>query len=191
MADAATKRFAYSSEDDAVLLARARALADACEDREETVTDLLCFELSGEVCAIETGVIRHLLRGDACHPVPFAPPFLRGIAYYRGAFLAVIDLQELLGAPPPRRKGVSHLAIVGNGDDHVCLALDGIPQPFAAPARDRRALPPDAPPWLRDVACAAWEGPAGRVALLSVPALLAHPLLAIQSESAARRAASC
>lgn len=209
--DGTDKRYTYSTEDDAVLLERARELAGGQEPRDEEMMDLLCFDLSGIRCAVEAGQVRHLLRGDACLSVPFSPPFLRGIAYYRGAFLAVVGAQELLDGPALRDARAAHLAIIGEEDDRICLALDSTPLPLAVPLENRQPLPEDTPAWLRGVSLCSMETGTGetgsgetgtgetgsgetgtgRILLLSVPELLTHPHLTSTSASAPERSPSC
>ena len=80
-----------------VLKARAQALAKPLEKTTvpAEVLELLVFSVSGERYGIKTEYVREVVRTQQLTPVPCTPPFIAGIANYRGLVLAVLDLRRL------------------------------------------------------------------------------------------------
>jgi chemotaxis signal transduction protein len=185
------KLYPYSAEDDAVLMARAQAIEPEVEVSERTPINLLCFRIAGVRCAIDAGRVRHLLRGDAAVAVPFAPSFLRGIAFYQGVFLSVIGLSELLDAPDKGDRHSPFLAVLGDGETRLCIALEGDPTSQTLDTAPRVPEDQEMPDWLQSVTEGVVDDPTGPLALVSTIAVTLHPQLLHVLESAPEGAPTC
>jgi purine-binding chemotaxis protein CheW len=95
----------------AIMDARARRLAvpDTPHAASEGTIEAVMFQLGGDRYAIETKIVREIIRLTDCTPVPGAPDFVVGITNYRGQVLCVVDLRAFFRAPVT---GVSHLSRV-------------------------------------------------------------------------------
>lgn len=85
---------------EAVMLERARALAAVPAEAPSAsdVLSVVTFGLGGEQFAIETHCVRSVVANAEITPVPGTPPFLLGVANLRGEVLAILDLNQVLGA---------------------------------------------------------------------------------------------
>ena len=99
----------------AVMDARARALAEApaAGVDEQSVLDLLVFELAGHALAIESRHVREVAPLGRITPVPGAPEFVVGVMNLRGEVAAVMDLSGFLGLPRPERPPHAKALILG------------------------------------------------------------------------------
>src|SRR5687767_11147612 len=60
-------------------------------------TRVLLVRAGSWLCAFPLAYVRDTLAPLACHPVPNAPPFVRGVSAIRGTATPVVDLALLIG----------------------------------------------------------------------------------------------
>lgn len=156
----------------AIFEARARAIARVpAAPAAGAVLEIVRFTLAGEMYAIETAVVREVLKPRDVTPLPGTPAVLAGIANLRGQIVAVFDLARLfhLNGPPAERPrviilGQERIEFGIRADvvhDVARVAIDAVQEPPASLAGPLRAV-------LRGVC------PDG-TALLDGPAVLKDP----------------
>jgi purine-binding chemotaxis protein CheW len=85
------------------------AAPEQAGDRLEVVT----FALAGEHYAVETRLVREVVRLTDYTALPGAPPFLVGVLNLRGDILAVIDLRVFLGVPVQGLTDLARVLVLG------------------------------------------------------------------------------
>lgn len=100
-----------------VLRARAQALAKPLERTAVPAEELelLVCSVSGERYGIKTDYVREVVRAQQLTPVPCTPPFIAGIANYRGLILAVLDLRRLFDLTGDGTPESSQVVVVESG----------------------------------------------------------------------------
>jgi purine-binding chemotaxis protein CheW len=63
----------------------------------ENYVTLGCFEVGGQVYAIDVSQIREVVRWQAVTPLPNAPTLIEGVVDLRGSVVPVVDLARALG----------------------------------------------------------------------------------------------
>jgi purine-binding chemotaxis protein CheW len=101
---------------------RARA---AAQERAETPVPLLAFSKGSQRYALLLEYVREVQPLEQFHPVPKAPPFLPGVAPWRGSILALVDLGRLFG-----------VAETGLADVHRCIVVEAAGRRVAIVARE-------------------------------------------------------
>jgi purine-binding chemotaxis protein CheW len=136
-----------------VLKVRAQALAKPPE-RTTVPTEeleLLVCSVSGERYGIRTDCVQEVMRSQQLTPVPCTPPFIAGIANYRGVILAVLDLRRLFDLPGDGPSEDSRVVVVRSRGKTFGIMTDGTTeilkvgtQELASPpttlTRDRQAF---------------------------------------------------
>jgi purine-binding chemotaxis protein CheW len=99
----------------ALLEARARQLAVPPPEppRAGELLDLVVFVLARERYAIETRVLREIVRFADFTPVPGAADFLVGVTNLRGEILPVIDLRRFFALPDRGLTDQSRVLVLG------------------------------------------------------------------------------
>jgi purine-binding chemotaxis protein CheW len=99
----------------ALLEQRARQLAVPSEGevRPGELLDLVVFVLARERYALETRVLREIVRFADFTPVPGAADFLVGVTNLRGEILPVIDLRRFFGLPDRGLTDQSRVLVLG------------------------------------------------------------------------------
>ncbi len=136
-----------------VLKARAQALAKPLEKTAgpTEALELLVCSVSGERYGIKTEYVREVVRTQQMTPVPCTPPFIAGIANYRGLVLAVLDLRRLFDLPGDGMPERSRIVVVEGGGKTFGIMTDAIAEvikvgmhelarPPATLARERQAF---------------------------------------------------
>jgi purine-binding chemotaxis protein CheW len=140
------------SEQQRILKARARALAQEPEERvaPEDYLEVLEFALAYERYALETSLVREVHPLKELTPLPCAPPFILGIINLRGQILAVIDLKRFFNLPEKGLSDLNKVIILRRGRLEVGLLADAvagvraIPWPeVQAPLSTLEGLSPD------------------------------------------------
>ena len=168
---------AYSySENKIILEKRAVALA-----REETVRDdgafleVTSFHLGDERYAVETGLIKEIIRLDGLTPLPCVPLFIAGIMNVRGRILSLIDLKRLLELPGECADG-SKVIILSAGSMEFGLIVDVINGVLRVPVDEIQ----ESMPMIEEKRSACFRGiTADRMILLDGVGLLNDPRLII------------
>jgi purine-binding chemotaxis protein CheW len=135
----------------ALLEARARQLAIPPPEppRPGELLDVAVFALARERYAIETRLLREIVRFADYTPVPGAADFLVGVTNLRGEILPVVDLRRFFGLPDRGLTDQSRVLVLGHDrrdlgvladDTHdlISVRADAIfaPSP-AAPSKGR------------------------------------------------------
>jgi len=103
---------ASRGDKEAILRARAQALAQAPEDKQTPAEflEVVEFLLAGERYAVESRYVREIYPLDALTPLPCTPRFVLGIINVRGEIFSVIDLKKFFDLPekglPERSKAI-------------------------------------------------------------------------------------
>jgi purine-binding chemotaxis protein CheW len=98
------------------LAARAKALgrrAGSHTPTEGSLTTFVTFRKGRQRYAIPLVEVREIQALDQFAPVPGAPVFVPGVIHWRGAILAMLDLDRLFELPE-----------AGLSDMHVCLIIE-------------------------------------------------------------------
>lgn len=74
--------------------------------------------------------------------VPGAPPWLLGVANWRGRMLPVLDLRPLLGAAVVPLPSSARVVVVGRGDLAAGLVAEAVPGVYGGGLDDLAPLPP-------------------------------------------------
>lgn len=64
---------------------------------EASVVNLACFEVKGQLFAIDVGYVQEIVRVPEVTPLPDAPRLIEGVIDLRGAVIPVVDLSRMLG----------------------------------------------------------------------------------------------
>lgn len=100
----------------ALLEARARQLAEPLAEgpRPGELLHVAIFSLAREHYAIETRVLREIVRFADFTPVPGAADFLVGVTNLRGEILPVVDLRRFFGLPDRGLTDQSRVLVLGH-----------------------------------------------------------------------------
>lgn len=63
---------------------------------EESSVNFACFEVKGQVYAVEVGAVREIVRLQEITPLPNAPALIEGVIDLRGAVIPVLDLARVM-----------------------------------------------------------------------------------------------
>jgi len=110
----------------ALLETRARQLANPLpeEARPGELLDVVVFSLARERYALESRVLREIVRLTDFTPVPGAADFLVGVTNLRGAILPVVDLRRFFGLPDRGLTDQSRVLVLGQDRPDVGVLAD-------------------------------------------------------------------
>lgn len=86
-----------------------------------------------EMCSVRVGEttfgvpitrIVEILGESSIQAVPLAPPYIGGLAHYRGEVLTTVSLRSLLDLPP--REGASEILVFESRDGYFGLLVDAV-----------------------------------------------------------------
>lgn len=80
------------------------------------------FKVGGELFAVNTKTVRHILENSKPTPVPLTKPFVKGIINNHGTMIPVVDFRTLLGReqdPNLPEKCIIVLGIEQNGKEEM------------------------------------------------------------------------
>jgi purine-binding chemotaxis protein CheW len=162
----------------AVMDERARALSRVPLEPTAAVLALkvVVFDIAGECYAIETALVREVVRLAGLTPLPGAPDFLAGVTNLRGQILPVIDLRELFGVPGEGAAEPSRVLVLGDGRAEIGVLAETLHEVAALP--EERVREPAVPPAGIGRDCLRGVTPEGLV-VLDGAALLRDPRLFI------------
>lgn len=95
---------------------------------------LACFELAGDLYALDVAQLREVVRWQPVTPLPRAPALIEGVVDLRGAIVPVVDLARLLRGTPIRSGPRARIAIVEVDGLVVGLAVDAATEVIAVDA---------------------------------------------------------
>lgn len=105
--------------------------------------------------------------------IPGSPPWLLGVANWRGRMLPVLDLRPLLAAETVPLPGSARLVVVGRDEVVVGLVAEAVPGVFDAALGDLAPPPPTLPADARLLVVGQVSDARGPIAVLDAGAVLA------------------
>ena len=82
----------------------------------------LVFKVQDGSYAIESDKVREVLRNNEVFPMPFTPPYVKGVLNFYGKPYAVIDFMRIQNM----QKTNTRLFLVLNDSSHIALQIDDI-----------------------------------------------------------------
>ncbi len=101
-----------------------------------------CFEVAGQVYALDVSQLREVVRWQPLTPLPDGPTLVEGVIDLRGGVVPVVDLGRALGGSPVDRSRRARIAITEVDGLVVGLAVDAAIEVFAIDA-DSLEQPPE------------------------------------------------
>lgn len=108
----------------AVLAARARALATEAAEAPGAGFDALEFRLARENYAVENDWVREVYPLREFTPLPGTPPFVLGIIHVRGQVISVLDLKKFFDLPSQGLSDLNKVIVLSNGSMEFGLLAD-------------------------------------------------------------------
>src|SRR5262245_19573565 len=93
-------------------------------DAASTHVTLACFELAGDLYALDVAQLREVVRWQPVTPLPRAPALIEGVIDLRGSIVPVIDLGKRLRGAPVTPGARARIAIVEVDGLVVGLGVD-------------------------------------------------------------------
>ena len=88
---------------------------------DASTVNLACFEVKGQIYALEVAYVREIVRIQEITPLPNAPELIEGVVDLRGAVIPVLDLARVLSRG--RSEDGIHARIVVLEIDQLVLGL--------------------------------------------------------------------
>jgi purine-binding chemotaxis protein CheW len=116
-----------TAERDARLLERTRRMAAAVEEEPpDGWLEVLVFNLSGELYAIESRYVAQVLPLARYTPLPGTPAYVLGIVNVRGHIVSVLDLRVLFDLPSGGLSDKNFLAVLQSPEMEFGLLIDRV-----------------------------------------------------------------
>lgn len=113
--------------DRAILESRALELAKPLEETGfKNGTEVVVFELCGELYAVESAVVREIRRLSGVTSLPGVPAFVMGIMNVRGEILSVVDLGTLLALPSVPFHEAARVVVLSGAGMTFGIAVHGL-----------------------------------------------------------------
>lgn len=96
------------------------------KQKEQKLEKLLIFKVGRNRYAIPIGELSQIIENRDLTPIPFVPPFLKGIFSLRGRIVGVIDVLERMKLPKKEDSLVSKIIVLEKEGDLFGLRVDGI-----------------------------------------------------------------
>ena len=111
-----------------ILDARARELAEvpAPAAPPGTRLDLIVFGLAGESFAIDTCLVRQVVRLEHFTPVPGTPDFVVGVTNFRGNVTAIFDIRTFFNLNAKGLTDLSRVVLLGREQVEFGILADAI-----------------------------------------------------------------
>jgi purine-binding chemotaxis protein CheW len=91
----------------------------------KTNRGLCAFTMGERLFAIDVALVSEVVKVESAIPVPRSPSFVLGLFGLRGAPIALLDLEEILGIGEPQgQKAVNTALVVKHDDLVVAFAID-------------------------------------------------------------------
>jgi purine-binding chemotaxis protein CheW len=78
----------------------------------ENQVNLACFEVEGQVYALDVSQVREIVRSQSITPLPMAPRLIEGVIDLRGAVIPVVDLGCVLGFSRTQESTQSRIVVL-------------------------------------------------------------------------------
>lgn len=151
-----------------------QSLAATPDAEAGAVRTVVAFDV-GEGCyGIAVDAVREVLKLPWISRLPRTPEFLLGVVNVRGRVLPVVDLRLVLAHGPKPSDRETRLVTVRRGEDELCLRVDRV-HGLRELAADAIQPPPTIATGVpRELLVGQIEVDGRLLAVLDVPALLAH-----------------
>jgi purine-binding chemotaxis protein CheW len=110
----------------AILKARAQALAKPASEAPAAGFEALEFRLAGEHYAIANHWVREVYPLREFTPLPGTPPFVLGIVHMRGQIVSVLDLKKFFDLPSQGISDLNKVIVLDNGSMEFGILADAI-----------------------------------------------------------------
>lgn len=110
----------------ALLAARARALATEAPAAPGPGFEVLEFRLAGEDYALDSRWVSEVYPLREFTPLPGTPPFVLGIIHVRGQIVSVLDLKKFFELPNPGLSDLNKVIVLSNGRMEFGILADAI-----------------------------------------------------------------
>jgi purine-binding chemotaxis protein CheW len=98
----------------------------AAEETASGRTEVLAFELAGELYGVDIRELAEILLPRATTPLPRTPAFVDGVLTLRGTVLPVIDLAHRLGLPRSDPTRAARIVVLRDGEEFVGFRVDQV-----------------------------------------------------------------
>jgi purine-binding chemotaxis protein CheW len=109
--------------------------------KEETVIQLIVFNLGDEEFAVGIGEIREIIRTGVITPIPDSPAYIRGVSNVRGEIAAVIDLKKRFSLPKKKGEESRHIVIREQDENVFGLMVDEVTEVLRIPEEEIKHAP--------------------------------------------------
>ncbi len=92
------------------------------EIQKENLTTWLVFLAGNQNYAIDSSLVKEILRNNAVYPLPFAPSYIDGVLNSYGLPYAVLDIAEFMEEESSEGK----MFLILNNDEHLALKINDI-----------------------------------------------------------------
>lgn len=100
--------------------------AEAKKQKEKKIEKLLIFKVGRNRYAIPIGELSQIIEDRGLTPIPFVPPFLKGIFSLRGRIVGVIDVLERMKLQKREDSLTRKIVVLEKEGDLFGLRVDGI-----------------------------------------------------------------
>jgi chemotaxis signal transduction protein len=144
---------------------------EPAQDEVAAPTDAIVARLGGGRFAVELSSVAEVGRAPGITRVPGLPPWLAGVANWRGRILPVLDIRGLLGADSAALDNSARLLVLVEGSIVVGMLVDGV-EGTTMLGSDVAAFPPVSAPNGAGLLSGQVPRDDGPIAVLDVAAVL-------------------
>ena len=116
-------------------------MTEASEMLNDTEIELLSFRLGEQEYCVDIMSVREIRGWTRATPLPFAPPYVKGVINLRGTVLPVVDLSVRLGMTPIDAEDRNVIIVVSIGGRMAGLLVDAVSD-IVALRREEMQPPP-------------------------------------------------
>jgi purine-binding chemotaxis protein CheW len=103
------------------------------ETETSTELQLVLFDLASEHYAIDSSIVREIIRIQSITRVPGASNYVEGVTNLRGRVVPVLDLRKRLDLPVADRNKETRIVVVNVASHDVGLIVDGVSEVLRIP----------------------------------------------------------
>ena len=117
-------------------------MTDALEmTADASSLNLACFEVKGQIHAVDVAHVWEIVRMMETTPLPRAPGLIEGVIDLRGAVVPVVDLAHLLGLGRSERGNRARIVVLGARGLTLGLQVDAATDVLTFPTARAEAVP--------------------------------------------------
>jgi len=116
-------------------------MADSPAPRTAEAVNLACFEVAGDLYAIEVGSIREIVRMATVTPLPDAPSLIEGVVDLRGGLIPVVVLARVLDRERKPSGPRARIVVLDIGGLVLGLLVDSVADVLAVDADRLEPVP--------------------------------------------------